>query len=260
MSAIRSLTLSLTVVVSVPVGCLGQTVRGTIGEWMSDVAVERCRVVLLNEQEEEVAESLTDENGHFIMHAPTPGIYVLSATRIGYHPLAEGPVTLHPNDTVEVAYVARPVAVTLAPITVRTVRVIRYLENAGFYQRQRSRPGVFLGPSEIEERMYRASRVTDLLYGIPGLTVLSAPGGSFGTTVRLRGIASMHGCPAPQIYVDGRLAYDPHWDQYVSLDELVDRYSINAVEVYRGPAETPAQYGGAESACGVLLIWTGNRE
>jgi hypothetical protein len=56
------------------------------------------------------------------------------------------------------------------------------------------------------------------------------------------------------------MAYDPRSHGYVSMDELVDRYSISAIEVYRGPAELPVQYGGAESACGVLLIWTGHRE
>ena len=242
-----------------PTPTLGQAVRGTISEWMSDRAVERCRVVLLNEDEEEVAESLSDESGDFVLTAPAPGTYVLYVTRIGYHPLAEGPVTLQPNDTVDVVYVARPVAVALNPITVRTVRVIRYLENAGFYERQKSQRGFFLGPAEIEERMYRATRVTDLLHGIPGLTVLRAPAGQFGSTVRLRGIASLRGCRAPKIYVDGLLAYDPLADGYMSLDELVDRYSISAIEVYRRPAELPAQYGGAESACGVMLVWTGRR-
>jgi hypothetical protein len=183
MDAIRPLFLVLVVLASEPADCLGQTVRGTVGEWMSDRPVERCRVVLLDDSEQEVAETLTDENGGFSLNAPASGTYVLSITRIGYHPLAEGPVTVHVNDTVEVAYVARPVAVTLAPITVRTVRVIRYLENAGFYRRQRkSASGFFLGPAEIEERLYRASRVTDLLHGTPGLSVLRAPDGRFGST------------------------------------------------------------------------------
>jgi hypothetical protein len=31
--------------------------------------------------------------------------------------------------------------------------------------------------------------------------------------------------------------------------------NIEAIEVYNGVAQVPAQYGGAHSACGVVLIW-----
>ena len=32
--------------------------------------------------------------------------------------------------------------------------------------------------------------------------------------------------------------------------------NIEAIEVYRGPAEVPPQFGGAQSACGVIVLWT----
>jgi hypothetical protein len=31
---------------------------------------------------------------------------------------------------------------------------------------------------------------------------------------------------------------------------------IEAIEIYAGPAQVPPQYGGAHSACGVILFWT----
>ena len=260
-STLLGLLLSVALIVFFPVACLGQTVVGTIREWASENTVQGCRVVLLDDNEEEIAGAFTDEQGIFTLRPPSPGTYVLSITRIGYHPFAEGPVSVLAADTVEVSYEIRPVAVTLAPIVVRTVRSIRYLENAGFYERQRKENGFFLGPDEIEKRMDRASQVTDLLYGIPGLSVQRPPDGQVGSTVRLRGIRSLRGpCSAPKIYVDGILAYDPRGSGYVSMDELVNVEAINAIEIYRGPAELPAQYSGAESACGVLLIWTGRRD
>ena len=253
---------ALVVILSqMPLTAFGQVVVGTIQEWESAQKVEYCLVALLDDSEEEIARAYTNGQGAFTLSPPSPGIYVVSIVRIGFHPSAEGPVSVLANDTVTVEYEIRPVAVTLAPIVVKTARVIRYLENAGFYQRQRNEHGFFLDPAEIEKRMHRATRVTDLLHGIPGLAVTGAPDGQFGTTVRVRGIRTLGGrCEAPLIYIDGRLAYEPKWDQFLSLDELVNREAVSAVEVYRGPAEVPARYGGAESACGVLLIWTGHRD
>lgn len=37
---------------------------------------------------------------------------------------------------------------------------------------------------------------------------------------------------------------------------LVQPSDVWAVEVYRGPAEVPAQYLDSNSRCGVILIWT----
>lgn len=40
-------------------------------------------------------------------------------------------------------------------------------------------------------------------------------------------------------------------------DELISPSDIRGIEVYRGAAETPLQFGEAWSPCGVILIWTG---
>ena len=32
--------------------------------------------------------------------------------------------------------------------------------------------------------------------------------------------------------------------------------TIEAMEVYRGPAETPAKFRQREAACGLIVIWT----
>ena len=31
---------------------------------------------------------------------------------------------------------------------------------------------------------------------------------------------------------------------------------LEAVEVYRGPSETPVEYQGTGSGCGVMMLWT----
>jgi hypothetical protein len=40
------------------------------------------------------------------------------------------------------------------------------------------------------------------------------------------------------------------------LDALVLLRDVEAVEVYRGSAELPLQYGGSNGACGAIVIWT----
>ena len=59
-----------------------------------------------------------------------------------------------------------------------------------------------------------------------------------------------------QSYVD----YDngkTYWDRLRKhLDDIVEPANIAGIEIYRSPAELPARFGGAESACGVIVIWT----
>jgi hypothetical protein len=38
--------------------------------------------------------------------------------------------------------------------------------------------------------------------------------------------------------------------------DLLQPEELLAIEAYLGAARVPAQYGGANSACGVILLWT----
>jgi hypothetical protein len=53
-------------------------------------------------------------------------------------------------------------------------------------------------------------------------------------------------------YVDG--ASYPLYGQ--SIDVMVQVVDIGAIEVYPGGATVPPQFGGRESACGIIAIWT----
>jgi hypothetical protein len=44
-------------------------------------------------------------------------------------------------------------------------------------------------------------------------------------------------------------------DNPLLIDEFINVNDIAGIEVYRGAVEVPPQYSGAESACGVLVIW-----
>ncbi len=49
---------------------------------------------------------------------------------------------------------------------------------------------------------------------------------------------------------------DPIGGNNIALSGVVRPEEVYAIEVYRTPSQIPIEYGGAESACGVLLIWT----
>jgi hypothetical protein len=41
-----------------------------------------------------------------------------------------------------------------------------------------------------------------------------------------------------------------------SVDGLVIPAEVEAVEVYDGPGSLPAEFGGSNAGCGVVVIWT----
>ncbi len=42
----------------------------------------------------------------------------------------------------------------------------------------------------------------------------------------------------------------------LSLDDLVNPFNIEALEVYPGPEGVPVQYSGYLSPCGAILVWS----
>ena len=40
------------------------------------------------------------------------------------------------------------------------------------------------------------------------------------------------------------------------IDDIASIVSLEAIEIYRGPSETPIAYQNTGSACGVVLLWT----
>jgi hypothetical protein len=43
------------------------------------------------------------------------------------------------------------------------------------------------------------------------------------------------------------------------IDDIVHVGAIEAMEVYRGPSQTPPRFAGGEMGCGVVVIWTQRR-
>jgi hypothetical protein len=58
------------------------------------------------------------------------------------------------------------------------------------------------------------------------------------------------------IYVDGVRVWAPGQAEPPNVDQVASIVSLEAIEIYRGPSETPIMYQNTGSACGTVLLWT----
>jgi hypothetical protein len=75
-------------------------------------------VVLLDEQDREVARTLTAADGRFLIRAPRPGRYRLRSERIAYVAFVAPPFTLEPDQTLTQQLAVTALAVQLAAVEV----------------------------------------------------------------------------------------------------------------------------------------------
>lgn len=199
--------------------------------------------------------TLTGSDGAFSFPFLEPGDVAFRVTMLGYAD-AEGRVPVAAGQIVEVEVKLTTRVIALEPITVTLVRQQLLLPDmAALDERVRSGWGQFVLEDEIQMRAPRL--VTDLL-DRRGVDVTDD-----GRRIIMRRTM----CP-PEVYIDdvkvtghqsrsptaGSTA-DAQREAAEAVNSLAPR-SIHAIEVYRGPSETPAKYLGTNAACGVILIWT----
>lgn len=257
-----------------------QHIRGRLLDLATDGPIATGFLTLLAADSSILVAVVSDDEGRWKLDVPGPGLYYVAAERLGYRSWVSGPVQIEADDALDTVFHLEPVAVRLDPIEVRAEAVRRYLEYAGFFDRQRSNFGHFVTPEAIARR--QADRVTDLLTAIPGVQRVPFTGGSAGPVqIQLRGGSmSQGGMCRPRVYVDG-LMYsagdskplrqrdnaateqsvedaDRRLDQALSLDDIGHPTTIAAIEVYRSATQVPVQFGGTsvETLCGVIVVWT----
>jgi hypothetical protein len=243
-------------------------VAGTVASFETKASLEGVWVTLVSIAGDSVSMTRTDSTGVFSVTAPTPGPYYVRAQRLGYGPGFVGPVALDSGRAVNVTLSLQQASYTLDPLTVTAEAVDAYLDEVGFYRRQRGNRGHFMDRAAIEQRLGASRYVSDLLTHLPGANIPADLAGSFGVPINLsRGPTSFLPCAAggPLLFVDGyRIENTQHGgfggDQpapaWISLSEIMHPEDIYAIEVYRTPSQVPIEYGGPDSACGVILFWT----
>ena len=225
-----------------------QSVEGNVLDRGTGRAVPEVAVTALTESGRVVGRALADSAGKFVVHLAGGGSYHLRADRIGYRQVMSPAFEVAHREALQVDLYLSAGAVELDPLTI-TSRAepphLPYLERSGFYQRERTNPGVFMRREDVERN--RGGRMSDLLAKIPGVrraTVQGRPAVSLGRA------AGGRVC-TPGVFVDGQPVVRSE-----GIDDIVHVAAIEAVEVYRGPSQTPARFSNAESGCGVIVIWT----
>ncbi|MFL5385975.1 MAG: carboxypeptidase regulatory-like domain-containing protein [Longimicrobiaceae bacterium] len=263
----RLLPLAACLLATAPLSA--QTLRGKVIDAATGAAVPAAAVRALSEGHD-VGHARTGADGTFSFQLRVPGTVRIEAQRTGYRTTVTGDLPVGTRETVDVEVKLSAEAIAIEPLRV-TARVQpprrRSLELNGFYDRERQGIGKYLRREDFENRASQnlaqvLSRVqgTSILYAGPNQYIYFPRNGvpSLGRQASTSGRAPRKwGAPSnsclPRLFLDGvRVAYDAQSD----INAVVAPEQVEAIEVFRGPSEIPAQYNDNNSQCGVILIWT----
>ena len=181
----------------------------------------------------------SDDAGHFLQSALDAGSYVVQVHAVGYIPSAMA-FDIATGQGVTHTFQLTTVPAVLSNVVVKGngASVGRRFED--FDRRRAQGRGQFLTRAQIQSRS--AINLSDLLQTMRGIRT-----DCVGFTCRVETSRSAHGC-SPAYFVDGRMS--------TTFGPTTPVNDIQGLEVYLGPSETPAEYLGPESGCGVIGIWT----
>jgi len=216
---------------------------GTIRDDSSKAPVAGVEVVIqaLNKT------STTDSAGRFSLSGLAHGAHSVLVRSIGYRPIALR-AYLVTNDTLEVDLKITKAPVVLPAIEVTATSIPPGLET--FEERRLGGFGHFIDWTSLRKQDTR--RTSDLFREIPGVRI------RYDRSGQAYLVGSRGGTCAMQVYLDGLPIYKPG-TRASGPPPSIDLWSVDnldAIEVYRGLAETPAQLTGAGANCGTVVLWT----
>jgi hypothetical protein len=202
----------------------------------------------------------TGSDGLYRLDGVRAGISVVLFRLVGYRPVRMRAI-LQGGDTVRY-----PVAMARAAMQLEPIEVVAssYPHGMEAYADRKSRGfGRFFDPPELRKQEHRP--VSEVLRTVAGvrpvkvrrggrdiLVISSARGGGLGRA----------SCPMA-IWVDGIRVYEPRAGSGPANDPPdINQWTVRgleAMEIYRGPAETPAQLAGTGAQCGTIVLWTRKR-
>lgn len=189
----------------------------------------------------------TDAEGRFRLRIVQRDTLTLLLRHLGYEPIA---VTLRSNhlrgDTIVVRM--EQTALALGEVRVRGADLRSPLGLGGFDERRARGLGTFVTREEIDRR--QTNRLSDVLRGRRGLTLVRTPSGGYG--VRF-GVASgrQRRC-VPDLWIDGQRA------RGMELDD-VPASTVEGIELYATIATVPFQFsssGAGTERCGTIVVWS----
>jgi TonB-dependent starch-binding outer membrane protein SusC len=197
--------------------------------------------------------AVTADDGRFRITAVRPGTYQVRVLRIGFQASTQS-VTLGSGQTVDLTFSLTPAVVTLDQVVTLAT---------GETTRKREQGNVIGTLAPEPATLATAGNVTQLLTGrVPGVDV-AAPGGTIGSSarIRIRGASSLSLSNDPLIVVDG-IRVDNNsasstigvGGQTPSRFNDINSEDIEKIDILKGPAAA-ALYGTA-AANGVIQITT----
>lgn len=190
----------------------------------------------------------TDGEGRYLIGAVPAGRRTALFRKIGFLPVRTELLVVT-GDTVRANAAMAQGEIRLAPIEVTgKAEAPRGIGLEAFEERRERGLGVFFDSTEIRRNEHY--RVRDFLFRVPGMARRAAPDGSpCLMAIYIDGIYQGGG-GAP---TGDNAKPPPDLNREIMMDQLA------AIEVYRGAAEAPVEYGGTTGACGVVLLWTRRR-
>jgi hypothetical protein len=182
----------------------------------------------------------TDSAGRFALAGLPPGLVLLEVRAVGY---ASGNwrMNLRPGQVLDSRFELDLLAYNLPEVVVEADRRETQRRYADFERRRHSRMGYFITKEQIEHA--NPTALIDILVRVRGVQQVCLTNDCFAKMAR-----SPPGC-YPQYFLDGRES-TPYFARNTPP------HDIQGIEIYRGGSETPGEFTGPNSGCGVIAIWT----
>jgi len=185
----------------------------------------------------------TNADGGFTLSGMEAGSYTLRVRHLAYREVQQDIEVAGGGRVTRVRVELLPRAVALDPIVVEVEARPTMGPLATVYDRvdhmRLLGQGRFFERAQLES--WNFSRVSEMIQTLPGVQVNR---GQIALDPSCRG--------APRFFLDGvpiRLGNE-------TIDDWVQPYNVELVEVYRRVSEIPGEFGGPEAQCGVIAIWT----
>ena len=181
-----------------------------------------------------------DSSGQFTLAGLGPGTVRIEIRAVGYAP-GFWRIPLSSRQVVTRVFELDPLPYQLPEVVVKGRQPLALRRYADFERRRRAGMGYFL----TQERIERAnpSALIDVLVTVRGVEQVCLSNDCVAKMVR-----SPPGC-YPQYYLDGQ-------ESSAYFARHVPPRDVRGVEIYRGSSETPGEFLGSNSGCGVIAIWT----
>ena len=237
----------------------GQYVHGVVTYLHTEAPVMGATVLIFDTAGAVVGGSSTGPDGRFSIPVTKQGPVTVYVEHPSAWAMVDGPVWASYVENTMVLFRLPPHPIMLEGMSVEVEARSLALDRTGFYARSEHRPGVFFDPKYIERRAPRFT--TDLLRSLPGVELLESREAGRGTVPimswALRNLGPGGSLCFPRVGLDG-VVINPGVTAWgpTNLDELVHPQDLQGMEVYRGSAEAPVEFGGGLAACGLIVLWT----